>query len=106
MSGLIIGMIQTNVTITKLEEFPMIEEALVSDNFLGLIYTMVPKLLATISTTVWILDSNAIRNVSGNQTKFSDLTNYEDSYCTANRKQLAIKGKKNVDLSVGDKVLK
>ena len=101
-----IGMVQTNVTAAKLEEFPVIEEAPASDNFLGLIYTTVPKLLATVSTTVWILDSGATRHVSGDRTRFPDLTDYEDSCRTASGEQLAIKGKGNIDLSVGDKVLR
>ena len=85
-------MVQTNVTAATLEEFPVIEEAPASDIFLGLIYTTVPKLLATVSTTVWILDSGATRHVSGDRTRFPDLTDYEDSCRTASGEQLAIKG--------------
>lgn len=76
------------------------------DNFLGLIYTMVSKLLAIISTTVWILDLGATRHIFGHQTRFPDLTIYKDSCCTASEKQVVIKGKRNIDLSVGDKILR
>ncbi len=47
-----IGIVQTNVAVTTTEEFPVIEEAQASDIFLGIIYTSVPKLLATMSTMV------------------------------------------------------
>ena len=47
-----IGMVQTNIAAAKLEEFFMIEKASALDNFFGLIFTTVPKLLAIISTTV------------------------------------------------------
>ena len=105
-SGLMIGMAQTNVTATTLEKFPMIEEVSASDIFVGTIYTTVPKLLATMSTTVWILDSGATRHVSGDRTRFPDLIDYDDFCRTASGEQLAIKGKGNIDLSVGDKVLR
>lgn len=59
-------MVRTNVAAAVLEEFSMIEKALASDIFLGIIYITVPKLLAAISTTVWILDSGVTRHVSGN----------------------------------------
>ena len=105
-SNLMIGLVQTNVAAARTEEFPVIEEAPASDIFLGIIYTTVPKLLAAISTTVWILDSGATRHVSGDQTRFPNLTDYEDSCRTASGEQLAIKGKGNIDLSVGDTVLR
>ena len=60
-----IGMVQTNVAVAAIEEFSVIKEAPASDIFLGIIYTTVPKLLAIMSTTVWILDSSATRHVSG-----------------------------------------
>ena len=64
-SGLMIGMAQKNVTATILEKFPVIEEALVSNVFVKTIYTMVLKLLATMSTTIWILNLSAIKHISG-----------------------------------------
>lgn len=60
-----IGMVQTNFAAAGTEKFPIIEEAPALDIFLGIIYTTVPKLLAAMSTTVWILDSSATRHVSG-----------------------------------------
>ena len=105
-SNLMIGMVQTIVAAAGTEEFPVIEEAPASDIFLRIIYTTVPKLLAFMSTTVWILDSGATRHVSGDRTRFPNLTDYEDSCRTASGEQLAIKGKGNIDLSVGDTVLR
>ncbi len=99
-------MVQTNVAAIITEEFPVIEEAPTSDIFLGIIYTTVPKLLATMATMVWILDSGETRHVLGDRTRFPDLTAYEDSCHTASGEQLAIKGKKNIDLVIGDTVLR
>ncbi len=48
-SNLMIEMVQTNIAATTTEEFPVIEEAPASDIFLGIIYTTVLKLLATLS---------------------------------------------------------
>lgn len=45
-------MVQTNVAATTTREFAVIEEAPAPDIFLRIIYTTVPKLLATMSTTV------------------------------------------------------
>lgn len=47
-----IGMEQKNVTATILEKFPVIEKALALNVFVKIIYTMVLKLLATMSTTI------------------------------------------------------
>ena len=105
-SGLMIEMAQTNVTATTLEKFLMIDEVSASDIFVGTIYTTIPKLLATMSTTIWILDLGATKYVSGDRTRFPDLTDYDDFCRTASGEQLAIKGKGNIDLSVGDKVLR
>lgn len=82
--GLVIGIAQTNVTTTTLKKFPMIKEALASNNFLSLIYTTVPKLLAIVSIMVWILDSGRTRHVSGDRTRFPDLKDYENFCRTAN----------------------
>lgn len=58
------------------------------------------------SIVVWILDLDATRHVLDDRTKFPDLTAYENSCCTANEEQLAIKSKKNIDLAVGNTVLR
>ena len=97
-----IGMVQANVAAAALREFPVIEEAPASDIFLGIIYTTGPKLIVAVSKTVWILDSGATRQVSGDRTRFPDLVDYEDSPDTAIGEQSAITGKGNIDLSVGD----
>ena len=47
-----IGMIQTNVAAASRREFTVIKEAPALDIFLRIIYTTVPKLFATMSTTV------------------------------------------------------
>lgn len=47
-----IEIIQTNIANTGIKDFAVIEEAPALDIFLGIIYSMIPKLLATISTTV------------------------------------------------------
>lgn len=49
-------MVQKNVSIARTRKFPMIKEALALDIFFGIIYIIVPKLIATILTTVRILD--------------------------------------------------
>lgn len=38
--------------------------------------------------------------------RFPDLADYEDFCCTASVERLAIKGKRNIDLAVGDMVLR
>ena len=43
---------QRNIIATTLMKFPIIEEVSALDIFVGIIYTIVLKLLATISTTV------------------------------------------------------
>lgn len=58
-------MLQINIVIAILEGFFMNDEVLALNIFLGIIYTMVPKLLIVITITVWILDLSVIRNVSG-----------------------------------------
>lgn len=78
-----IGVIRTNVAIAAIKEYSVIEDAPALDIFLGMIYTTVLKLLATVSTTIWILDLGATRHVFGNRTRFPDLTNYEDFCRTA-----------------------
>ena len=105
-SNLMIGLLCANVAPAAIEQFPVIEKAPASDVFVGIIYTMVPKLLATMSTTVWILDLGATRHISGDRIRFPVLTDYEDFCRTTSGEQLAIKGKGNIDLSVGDKVLR
>lgn len=54
--NLMIGMIQSNVVTARIEEFSEIEEVLALDIFIKIIYNMVPKLLAAMLTTIWILD--------------------------------------------------
>ena len=76
-------MAQTNVTTTTLGKFPVIEEAPASNVFAGTIYTTVSKLLATMSTIIWILDLDATKHISGDRTRFPDLTDYEDFYHNA-----------------------
>lgn len=100
-----IRMAQTNVTVTMLEKFFVIKEASALDIFVETIYTMVFKLLATMSIMVWILDSGAIRHISSDQSRFPDLTDYENFCYTISGEQLTIKGKRNIDLSIRDKVL-
>lgn len=51
-SNLMIKMIRTNFAGTVLKEFSVIEEALASDIFLGIIYITIPKLLVAVSTIV------------------------------------------------------
>ncbi len=63
-SNLMIGIVQTNIATVETEEFLVIEEALASDIFLGIIYTMVSKLLVAMSITIWILDLSATRYIS------------------------------------------
>ena len=58
-------MLQINIVIAILEGFFVNDEVSALNIFLGIIYTMVPKLLIVITITVWILDSSVIRNVSG-----------------------------------------
>lgn len=60
----------------------MIKKAPASNIFLGITYTMFPKLLAAMSIMVWILDLSVTRYVLGDQTRFPDLTTYED-FCYA-----------------------
>lgn len=67
---------------------------------------MILKLLAAMLVTVQILDLGATRYVSGDQTRFQNLTDYKNFCCTAIGKQLVIKGKKNINLSVKNIVLK
>lgn len=105
-SNLMIGMVQTDKAAIAIEEFPVIEKAPAEDIFLGIIYTTVPNIMAAMSTMVWILDSGATRHVSGDRTRFPDLIAYDDSCRTASGEQLAIKGKGNIDLAVGDTVLR
>lgn len=52
------------------------------------------------------MDIGATRYISGNETRFPNLTDYDNFYCITNTEQLAIKGKKNIDLFVEDKVLR
>ena len=54
----------------------------------------------------YILNSGATRHVSGDRTRFLDLTTYEDFCRTASGEQLAIKDKENIDLAVGDTLLR
>lgn len=67
---------------------------------------MVLKLLATMLTMVCILDSSVTRHVSGDRTRFPNLTDYENFSCIASGDQLAIKGKENIDLSDGNTILR
>ena len=53
-----------------------------------------------------MLGSGATKHFSGDQTRCPDLTAYEDSCRTASEEELAIKDKGNIDLAVGDTVLK
>ena len=99
-------MVQTNIAAAGIEKFPVFEEASALNIFLAIIYTTVPKLLAAMSTMIWILDSGTIRHVSDDWTKFPNLADYDNSCCTASEEQLAIKGKKNIDLSVEDTILR
>lgn len=57
-------MVQTNVIAAVLKKLLVIEEALDLNVFLGIIYTMVFKLLVAMSITVWILDSGVTRHIS------------------------------------------
>lgn len=84
-SSLIIKIIQLNIIAATLEKFSIIEKTPVSDNFLGLIYTIVLKFLVTMSTTIWILDLGVTRYIFGNQTRFLDLIDYDNFYCTINK---------------------
>ena len=99
-------MAQTNVNATTLEKYLIIEKVLVSDIFVRLIYTIVPKFLAIMLTMVWILDSGATRHVSGDWSRFPDLIDDYDFCRNANGEQLTIKNKKNIDLSIEDKILR
>lgn len=99
-------MLQINIVIAILEGFFVNDEVSALNIFLGIIYTMVPKLLIVITITVWILDSSVIRNVSGDWTRFPDLIHYRDSCCIANDEQLRIKKKRNIDLSFSNTILK
>lgn len=105
-SNLMIGIVQTNVSVAKTKEFLVIKKAPASGILLRIIYTTVPKLLVAISIMVLILNSGATRNVSGDRTRFPNLTDYEISCRIATGEQLAIKDKKNIDLSIRDTVLR
>lgn len=56
----------------------MIEKILASDIFFNIIYIMIAKLLAAVSTMVWILDT---RHVSGDRAKFPDKVDYKHYNC-------------------------
>lgn len=101
-----IGMVQGNITATITEKFSMIEETLASDIFLKIIYTTISKFLMAMSRIVWILDLGAIKYISDDWTRFSDLIAYKDFCCTASGEQLKIKGKKNIDLAVKNTVFR
>lgn len=51
-SNLMIEMLQTNIAATAIEEFPVIKEVSTSNIFLGIIYIIILKQLAAMSTTV------------------------------------------------------
>lgn len=55
--------IQTNITTTILKKFFIIKKMPMSNVFLGLIYTIVPKLLVIILITIWILNSDVTKYV-------------------------------------------
>lgn len=57
-------------------------------------------------TIISILDLGIIKYVSSNYIRFLNLTDYKDSCRTANKKQLAIKDKKNINLSIRDIILR
>ena len=101
-----IEIVQTNINVDMWERLSIIKEVPASDNFFDFIYTSVLKFLATMSTMIWILDSGARWHVFGDWTRFLDLTDYDDFYYIASGEQLAIKSKRNIDLSVRDKVLR
>lgn len=105
-SNLTIGIIQTNIAATIAGEFPMIKKAPTSDIFLRIIYITIPIFLAITTTMVQILDASVTRYVSDNRTRFSDLI-VSNNFChTDNREQLAIKGKRNIDLAMRNTVLR
>ncbi len=89
-----IGMVLLNVANSKLKKFSLIEEALASNIFLGIIDTTVFKILATVSTTVSILDSGATKHVSDDPNRFSNLGNCDDFCRTISDEQLTIQGKR------------
>lgn len=60
--------------------------------------------MAAISTIVSILDLSATRHISDDWTRFLNLTAYKNSSCITNKEQLAIKGKKNINLAVKNTV--
>lgn len=70
-----------NVAAVALEEFLMVEKVLASDIFFNIIYIMIAKLLAAVSTMVWILDSGTTRHVSGDRAKFPDMVDYKHYNC-------------------------
>lgn len=70
-------MVSTNVAAITLEEFLMIEKGLASDIFFNIIYIMIAKLLAAVSTMVWILDSGTTRHVFDDRAKFPDTVDYK-----------------------------
>lgn len=45
-------MVKINIVVAKTKEFPTIEKVLALNIFLRIIYTIIPKLLAIISTIV------------------------------------------------------
>lgn len=55
--------IQTNITTTILKKFFIIKKMPISNVFLGLIYTIVPKLLVIILITIWILNSDVTKYI-------------------------------------------
>lgn len=105
LSNIMIEIIQTNIAAIIIKQFSIINKVSASDIFLGIIYTTIPKLLTTAFTLVWILDLDAIRHVSNDQTKFLDLSIYNDSFHTTSEEQLEIKYRRNINLAVRNTVL-
>lgn len=99
-------MVQTNVPAIAAEKFHVIEEAPASDISLGIIYTTVLKIIAVMSTMLWIFDLGTTRDVSTDWTRFPDLIAYNDFYYTASGEQFAIKDKENINLAVKDTMLR
>lgn len=52
------------------------------------------------------MDLNITKHVFDNQTRFSDLVDYKNFCYIVNKKRLAIKYKKNINLPIEDKVLR